>query len=78
MSSEVEKRLYGAMRSVCPKCGTGVAYRNGDFLPDIVEFQSAMLDNPDALPAGAHIKTAERIGWIGNAHSLPEFGRYPG
>lgn len=67
-----------AMRSFCPKCGTGIAYRNAEYLPGIVDIQSATLDDPDALPAGAHIQTAERIGWMGSAHSLPEFERYPG
>jgi hypothetical protein len=67
-----------AMRSFCPKCGTGIAYRNAEMLPGIVDIQSATLDDPDALPAGAHIQTAERIGWMGAAHSLPEFQRYPG
>jgi hypothetical protein len=67
-----------AMRSFCPKCGTGIAYRNAEMLPGIVDIQSATLDDPDALPAGAHIQTAERIGWMEAAHSLPEFQRYPG
>lgn len=67
-----------AMRSFCPKCGTGIAYRNAEFLPGIVDIQSATLDDPAALPAGAHIQVAERIGWMADAHSLPEFQRYPG
>jgi hypothetical protein len=67
-----------SMRSFCPKCGTGIAFRNEEFLPGIVDIQSATLDDPDALPAGAHIQTAERIGWMAAAHSLPEFQRYPG
>jgi hypothetical protein len=67
-----------AMRSFCPECGTGIAYRNAEFLPGIVDIQAATLDDPDALPAGAHIQTAERIGWMATAHSLPEFERYPG
>lgn len=67
-----------AMRSFCPKCGTGIAYRNEEFLPGIVDIQSATLDDPDALPAGAHIQVAERIGWMEAAHELPEFQRYPG
>lgn len=67
-----------AMRSFCPKCGTGIAYRNEEYLPGIVDIQSATLDDPDALPAGAHIQVAERIGWMAEAHSLPEFQRYPG
>ena len=39
-----------AMRSFCPKCGTGLYYRNAEFLPGIVDIQSATLDDPDALP----------------------------
>ncbi|MEQ1538312.1 MAG: GFA family protein [Sphingorhabdus sp.] len=67
-----------AMRSFCSTCGTGIAYRNQEYLPGIVDIQSATLDDPDALPAGAHIQVAERIGWMAEAHSLPEFQRYPG
>jgi hypothetical protein len=67
-----------ALRSFCLKCGTGIAYRNEEFLPGIVDIQAATLDDPDALPAGAHIQVAERIGWMAEAHGLPEFQRYPG
>lgn len=67
-----------AMRSFCPKCGSGLYYRNAEFLPGIVDIQSATLDDPDALPPGAHIQTAERLGWMNSAHSLPEFERFPG
>lgn len=67
-----------AMRSFCPACGTGIAYRNAEMLPGIVDIQAATLDDPDALPVQAHIQTAERIGWMATAHALPEFERYPG
>jgi hypothetical protein len=67
-----------AMRSFCPKCGTGLFYRNAEMLPGIVDIQSATLDNPDAYGPGAHIQVAERIGWMETAHSLPSFSRYPG
>ena len=67
-----------AMRSFCPKCGSGLYYRNQEFLPGIVDIQSATLDDPDALPPGAHIQTAERLGWMETAHSLPAFERFPG
>jgi hypothetical protein len=67
-----------AMRSFCPTCGTGIAYRNADMLPGIVDIQAATLDDPDALPLQAQIQTAERIGWMANAHELPQFERYPG
>jgi hypothetical protein len=67
-----------AMRSFCPTCGTGIAYRNADMLPGIVDIQAATLDDPDALPVQAQIQTAERIGWMASAHELPQFERYPG
>lgn len=67
-----------ALRSFCADCGTGVAYRNEAFLPGIVDIQAATLDNPEAFPAGAHIQTAERIGWMETAHELHGFERYPG
>lgn len=66
-----------AMRSFCPKCGSGLYYRNAEFLPGIVDIQSATLDDPDALPPSAHIQVAERLGWMESAHSLPLFDRFP-
>ena len=66
------------MRSFCPKCGTGIAYRNADMLPGIVDIQAATLDDPDALPVQAQIQTAERLGWMAHLHELPQFERYPG
>lgn len=67
-----------AFRSFCANCGSGLFYRNEQFLPGIVDIQSATLDDPDALPAGVHIQTAEQIGWMETAHQLPKFERYPG
>ena len=66
-----------AMRSFCPKCGSGLYYRNAEFLPGIVDIQSATLDDPDALPPSVHIQVAERLGWMESAHSLPLFDRFP-
>lgn len=65
------------MRSFCPICGTGLFYRNEEYLPGIVDIQSATLDDPSVFPAGAHIQTAERISWMADAHSLPAFERFP-
>ena len=67
-----------AMRSFCPTCGTGLFYRNEAFLPSIVDIQSATLDDPNLLPAGAHIQTAERLQWMETANELPAFDRFPG
>lgn len=67
-----------AMRCFCPDCGSGLFYRNAEFLPGIVDIQSATLDYPSALPPQAHIQMAETIGWMETAHSLPKFDRFPG
>ena len=67
-----------ALRSFCGTCGSGLFYRNEQFLPGIVDIQSATFDDPGALPAGAHIQVAERIGWMETAHMLPTFERFPG
>jgi hypothetical protein len=67
-----------SLRSFCPKCGTGLYFRNAEILPGIVDIQSATLDDPDAFPAQVHIQTADGIGWMESAHELPKFERYPG
>lgn len=67
-----------AMRSFCGDCGTGLFYRNAVVLPGIVDVQSATLDDPEALPPGVQIQTAERLRWTTHLHELPEFERYPG
>jgi hypothetical protein len=66
-----------AMRSFCAACGTGLYYTNAEFLPGIIDIQSATLDDPGAMPAQVHIQTAERIGWMETAHQLPAFDRFP-
>ncbi len=67
-----------AMRSFCPRCGTGLFYRNAEFLPGIVDIQSVTFDDPEALAPGIHIQVAERLNWMESAHQLPAFDRYPG
>ena len=64
-------------RHFCPDCGTGLFYTNAEMLPGIIDVQSATYDDPDAVPARAHIQIAERIGWMERAHELPTFERYP-
>jgi hypothetical protein len=64
-------------RHFCPGCGTGLFYTNAEVLPEIIDIQSATYDNPDVVPARAHIQVAERIGWMARAHELPVFERYP-
>lgn len=65
------------MRYFCETCGTGLFYRNKEYLPGIVDIQSATLDDPSVFKPGAHIQTAERISWMAEAHLLPAFERFP-
>ena len=44
----------------------------------IVDVQTATLDDPAAFPPQANIQAAERISWMKEAHTLPEFERFPG
>jgi hypothetical protein len=64
-------------RLFCADCGTGLFYRNDAMLPGVIDIQSATYDDPEAVPARVQIQVAERIGWMQNAHQLPEFERYP-
>lgn len=64
-------------RHFCPDCGAGVFYTNDVIFVGIIDVQSATLDDPDAIMAPmAHIQVAERIGWMKDAHLLPQFERY--
>lgn len=64
-------------RQFCPDCGTGLFYTNAAILPGIIDIQSATYDDPEVVPAQAHIQVAERIRWMERAHELPTFERYP-
>lgn len=64
-------------RHFCADCGTGLFYTNEQVLPGIVDVQSSTYDDPDSVPARAHIQIAERIGWMARVHELPTFERYP-
>jgi hypothetical protein len=64
-------------REFCPECGTGLFYKNAEILPDIIDIQTGTLDEPNQIPARCHIQTAERLVWMSEVNSLPEFERYP-
>jgi len=64
-------------RHFCPDCGTGLFYINEEWLPGIIDIQSATYDDPNAVPPEAHIQVADRISWMTHAHELPEFERFP-
>ena len=81
LSVQGEPRVYASSehgrRHFCGDCGTGLFYVNEVMLPGLVDIQTAALDDPEALPAQAHIQTAERISWMATVSDLPEFERYP-
>jgi hypothetical protein len=64
-------------RHFCADCGTGLLYVNAHVLPGIIDVQSATYDDPNVIPARAHIQVAERISWMEKAHELPMFDRFP-
>ena len=65
-----------ARRHFCIQCGTGLFYINAAMLPGLVDVQTGTLDEPELLPAQAHIQTAERLPWMERAHELPQFERF--
>ncbi len=67
-----------SMRSFCSECGSSLWFVNEEYLPGIVDIQVATLDEPDVLAPMIQIQTAERIGWMKDAHALPEHERFPG
>jgi hypothetical protein len=78
---EGEPRVYASSehgrRHFCGECGSSLFYTNQVVFPDMIDVQTATLDDPDVFPLGAHVQTAERIGWMEKAHELPMFERYP-
>lgn len=65
-------------RDFCGTCGTGMFYRNAVVFPEIVDIQSATLDDAGAHAPDAQIQTAERLGWMAQLNDIPAFERYPG
>ncbi len=69
----------GAFRSFCPKCGTGLFYRNDVIFPGQVDIQSVTLDDPATAPApGAQVQVADQRDWVPDLASIESFDRYPG
>jgi hypothetical protein len=76
-TSKVYASSEHGRRHFCPDCGTGLFFTHEKILPGIIDIQSATYDNPDSVPARAHIQVADRISWMERAHELPVFERYP-
>lgn len=66
-----------ARRHFCGTCGSSLFYTNAVVFPGLTDICSATLDEPDSLSLGIHVQTAERIGWMKDADTLPQFERYP-
>ncbi|MDI1295400.1 MAG: GFA family protein [bacterium] len=66
-----------ATRHFCAICGTGLFYTNPVVFPDMIDIQTATLDDLSALPPAIHVQYAEAPPWMAQAHQLPKFDRYP-
>ena len=71
-------RESGAERQFCSRCGTGLFYRNQQFLPGLVDIQGATLDEADRVTPEAQVQCAERLPWVTSLEEIPAFERFPG
>ena len=65
-----------ARRSFCPDCGTGLFYRNQDFLPGMVDVQLTTLDDTAGLTPTVQYQTAERLPWMQHLEQITAFDRF--
>jgi hypothetical protein len=65
------------LREFCPRCGTGLFYRETLF-PEKVEIQSGTFDDPEIFPPTAAIQMADAPSWIVTIGKLPQHRRLPG
>ena len=68
----------GAERNFCPRCGTGLFYRNAEALPGLVDIQSATFDDAGAEAPAIQVQCAEKLAWVDSIPDMPAFDRYPG
>ena len=66
-----------ARRHFCGACGTGLFYTSDAIFPSKIDVQSATMDDPNLFAPTENIQTAERVGWLRDAHLLPQHARYP-
>lgn len=64
-------------RQFCGKCGTGLFYVNPSTFPGMIDVQTATLDDQSIYPPAIHVQWAEAAPWMGKAHELPKFDRFP-
>lgn len=66
-----------ATRHFCGKCGTGLFYTNPVTFPDMIDIQTATLDDQSLFPPVIHVQYVEAAPWMEKIHDLPKFDRYP-
>ena len=71
------KSSANVVRYFCGTCGTGLFYSNPVVFPDMIDIQTATMDDQSAFPPVLHVQYAEAAPWMGRAHELPRFDRYP-
>jgi hypothetical protein len=75
----IEFNSSGAsFRYFCGTCGTGLYFINEQFLPGIVDIQSATLDDAASYAPEAQVQTAERLEYMARLSELTAFERFPG
>jgi hypothetical protein len=62
-------------RHFCPDCGTGLFYSTTEN-KEMVDVQSATLDNPNAIRLHGQIQLAERLRWMKYLFEVPAHERY--
>ena len=81
ISIEGEPREFesapGTTRCFCPRCGTGLFYRNANIFPGMIDVQLATLDEPDSVRPADQVQTAERLEFMGDLGGLTDHRRYP-
>lgn len=64
-------------RQFCPRCGTGLFYRNAREAPGRVDVQLAAFDDPNRLKPTVQVQAAERIAWMDELQNIPAVERFP-
>ena len=62
------------VRSFCGDCGTPLFYRS-DRRPDVVDVQTATLDDAEPFPPEREIWTGEKLAWEVVNNALPQYPR---
>jgi hypothetical protein len=64
----------GVRRSVCPRCGSPIAYE-ADRIPNEVHLYQGTLSDPAAVRPTAHVHVAEQLDWFEVQDDLPRYAQ---